>query len=155
MAIVKDSATEKESTCPKVTQNTMSDKECMATLEAEDSLAVQDFVAAQYPPVEEVVSSTIRLGRALVSGALGMRTDDPIFFETAVKLPEYVVVLQSTRKKAKTPVSAAPPNSIDSEVDGNESGNVLLSKSVTDMGVCIELPEGAIEPTTSERTSVK
>jgi len=62
----------------------LSDKECTATLDEEDSLAVQDFVAAQYPPVEEVVSSTVRLGRALVSGALGMRTDDPILFETAV-----------------------------------------------------------------------
>jgi len=60
-------------------------------------------------------------------------------------------VLQSTRKKAKAPVSAAPPNSIDSEVDVNESGDVTLSQSATDVGVCIELPEGAVEPTATER----
>jgi len=154
-AIVKNGATEKESTRSKVIPKELSDKACTATLDEEDSLAVQDFVASQFPPVEEVVSSTVRLGRALVSGALEMRTDDPIFFETAVKLPECVVVLQSSRKKAKMPVSAAPPNSIDSEVDGNESGDVVLFQSATDVGVCIELPEGAVEPTTTERISVE
>jgi len=64
---------------------------------------VQDFIAAQYPPIEETVSSAVRMGRALVSGALGMRLDDPKYFETAVKLPECTVVLQSTHRKARAP----------------------------------------------------
>jgi len=57
-----------------------------------DALAVQDFIASQYSPIEETVSSTVRMGRALVSGAFGMRTDDPKYFETAVKMPECTVV---------------------------------------------------------------
>jgi len=81
-----------------------------------------------------------------------MQTDDPKFFKAAVKLPDCVVILQSTRKKARTPISAPLPNSIDSEVNGNDSGDVLLSQSATDVGVYIELPEGSIDPTTPERT---
>jgi len=108
-------------------------------------MAIQDFIASQYPPVEETVSSTVRMGRALVSGALGMRTDDPKYFETAVKLPECTVVIQSTRRKAKAPVSGPPPNSIESERDLNESGDLHLSQSATDMGVVVELPGAIIE----------
>jgi len=106
---------------------------------------VQDFIASQYPPVEETVSSATQMGRALVSGALGMRLDDPRYFETAVKLPECTVVLQSTRKKAKAPVSAPPPNSTESERDLNESGDLQLSQSTTDLGVFVELPGTIVE----------
>jgi len=81
-----------------------------------------------------------------------MQTDDPKFFEATVKLPDCVVVLQSTRKKARTPVSAPPPNSVDYEVDGNDSCEVLLSQSATEVDVYIELPEGSIDTTTLERT---
>jgi len=140
---------------PKVTPKDVTDQECTATLEAEESLFLQIFMAAQYPQVGEIVTPTIRMGRALVSGALGMRTDDPKLFEAAVELPECVVVLQSTKRKAKTPVSAAPPNSIDSEIDGNESGDVMLSQSATHVGVYIELPEGSIDPTIPGRPRVK
>jgi len=114
--------------------------------------AVQDFIASQYPPIEETVSPAIQMGRALVSGALGMRLDDPRYFETAVKLPECTVVLQSTRKKARTPVSAPPPYSIESERDLNESGDLQLSQSTTDMGVFVELPGTIVE---SANASVK
>jgi len=41
--------------------------EPMVNIESADSLFVQEYVALQYPPVKEVVSSTVRLGRALVS----------------------------------------------------------------------------------------
>jgi len=67
----------------------------------ESSLAVQEFMAMQYPPVEELVSSPVRLGRALVSGALGMRNDDPTIFATAVRLPECTIVLHSTQSKSQ------------------------------------------------------
>jgi len=108
-------------------------------------LAIQDFIASQSPPVEETVSSTVRMGRALVYGALGMRTDDPKYFETAVKMPECTVVLQSTRRKAKAPVSAPPPNSIESDRDLNESGDLHLSQSAADVGVFVELPGAIVE----------
>jgi len=147
-AIDKERAADEVTVRPKVAQETTSEKACTATLESEDLLAAQEFIAAQYPPVGEVVSSAIRMGRALVSGALGMQTDDPKLFETAIKLPDCEVVIQSTRKKAKRPVSAAPPNSKESEVDSNESGDVQQSQSATDVGICIELPGGEIEPTT-------
>jgi len=117
----------------------------MVTPESADSLFVQEFVALQYPPVEEVVSSTVRLGRALVSGALGMRTDDPKLFKTAMQLPDCSVVIRSTKRKAKAPVSAPPPNSIDSEMDMNDSDDIQLSQSATDVGVQIELPGLGVE----------
>jgi len=117
----------------------------MVYTESADSLYVQEYMAAQYPPVEEVVSSTVRLGRALVSGALGMSTDDPKLFETAIRLPECSVVIRSTKRKARAPVSAPPPNSLDSEMDINESTDVQLSQSATDVGVQIELPGLGIE----------
>jgi len=151
-AVGKPSATDEVTARPNFTQKSITEKGCTATIKSEESLLAQNFIAAQYPPVGEEVSSTIRMGRALVSGALGMQTDDPKFFEAIVKLLYCVFVLQSTRKKARTPVSAPPPNSIDSEVDGNESGDVLLSQSATDVGVYIELPEGLIDPTTTEGT---
>jgi len=72
-------------------------------IESADSLFVQEYVALQYPPVEETVSSTVRLGRALVSGALGMRTDEPKLFETAIRLPDCSVVIRSTKKKVRAP----------------------------------------------------
>jgi len=110
-----------------------------------ESIAIQDFIASQYPPVEGVVSSTVRLGRALVSGALRRKVDDPKMFETVVNIKECKVILQSTRKKSKVPVSAAPPNSTESERDMDESGSVQLSQFPTDVGVHIGLPEGEIE----------
>jgi len=114
------------------------------------SIQAQNFIAGQYPPVEEEVSSTVRLGRALVSGALGRRNDDPKMFGVAVDMMECSVNLQTTNKKAKAPVSAAPPNSIDSEVEGGAASNdttcdVQLSQSVTDLGTQIELPGGGLE----------
>jgi len=54
-------------------------------------------------------------------------------------------VLKSTKTKAKRPVSAAPPNSMESEMDVNWSECVQLSQSATDIGVHIELPDGEIE----------
>jgi len=115
------------------------------TTESADSLFVQKYVALQYPPVEEVVSCTVRLGRALVSGALGMWTNDPKLFETAIRLPDCSVVIRSTKKKARAPVSAPPPNSIDSEMDMNDFAEIQLSQSATDVGVHIELPGLGVE----------
>jgi len=115
------------------------------TAESADSLFVQEYVAIQYPPEEEGVSSTVRLGRALVLGALGMRTDDPKLFKTALQLPDCSVVIRSTKKKAKAPVSAPSPNSINSEMDMNDSADIQLSQSATDVGVQIELPGLGVE----------
>jgi len=118
------------------------DKRPSGMVDTAESLAIQDFIAAQYPPVEEVVSSSVRLGRALVSGALGKKDDDPKIFEAAVNLAECRVMLQSTKRKSKIPVSAAPPNSTESEMDVDESGSIQLSTSATDVGVHIGLPGG-------------
>jgi len=148
----KSSAADEVLVRTNVIQKTTEDKGSTVAIESEESLVAQNFIAAQYPPVGGEVSETIRMGRALVSGALGMQTDDPKFFEATVKLSDCVVVLQLTRKKARTPVSAPPPNSIDSEVDGNDSCDVLLSQSATDVGVYIELPGGLIDTTTPEKT---
>jgi len=90
------------------------------------------------------------MGRALVLGALGMRTDDPKYFEATVKLPECTVILQSTQRKAKAPVSAPPPNSIESDRDINESGDLQLSESATDVGVFVELPGAGVESINQE-----
>jgi len=113
--------------------------------EDKESLEVQEFIAAEYPHVENSVSSTVRLGRALVSGALGRRTDDPKIFGAAVSMTECSVRIQTTRKKAKAPVSAAPPNSIDSEADTEGMGDSELSLSATDLCTQIDLPEGGTE----------
>jgi len=86
-SVVKPSKGGKGVTRPKVSQEISG-----LHTEISDALAVQDFIASQYPPIEETVSSTVRMGRELVSGALGMRTDDLKYFETAVKMPECTVV---------------------------------------------------------------
>jgi len=77
----------------------------------------------------------VKLGRSFVSGAMGRRTDDPRIFKTTVELVKCSVVLRTTKKKAKTPVSNPPPNSIDSDVKGDGSGDVHLSQSTTDTGI--------------------
>jgi len=113
--------------------------------ETAESLAIQDFIAAQYPPLEKVVSTTVRLGRELVSGALGRKVEDPKMFETVVNITDCDVVFQSTQKKSKVPVSPAPPNSMESEMDVDESCSVQLSQSAIDIGVHIGLFEGEAE----------
>jgi len=95
--------------------------------------------------MDEGVSSTVRLGRAFVSGALGRRTDDPKLFDAAVSIFECSVRLLTTARKAKTPVSAPPPNSIDSEVDRGDDNDTHLSQSATDLDVQIELPSANAE----------
>jgi len=121
------------------------EKRITTATEDQQSMDVQNFIAGQYPPIEEGVSSTVRLGRAFVSGALGRRTDDPKIFVAAVNIVECDDKLLTTNRKAKIPVSAAPPNSIDSEAecDGlshNINLDVLLSQSATDLGTHIDLP---------------
>jgi len=115
------STTDKNSTRPRAAKKA---EEANSTVAKEklDSLETQNFMAAQYPPVNEWLSSAVKLGRSLVSGALGRRTDDPRMFETAVGMVECSVVLRTTKAKAKIPVSKPPPNSIDSEVEGDTSG---------------------------------
>jgi len=145
--VAKLGASSKGMTRPKPNKKTAT-RDVRTVIDASaDSLALQEFIVMQYPPVEEVVSSTVRMGRALVSGALGMRTDDPKLFATAVRLPGCTVVLQSTKSKAKVPVYAPPPNSIESDMKINDVEDVQLSQSTTDIGVHIELPDGGIELT--------
>jgi len=141
---VTQSTGDKGSTRLRATNKAEEAKQTVST-ETLESLEIQKFIASQYPPVDEGVSSTVRLGRSLVSGAMGRRTDDPRIFETPVDLIECSVVLRTTKEKAKTPVSNPPPNSIESDVEGDGSGDVHLSQSTTDTGVCIELPGGGPE----------
>jgi len=144
-------AAEESTDAPMVTQtaaerNLASSKAVKTTEEAKstetnemvESIKIQDFMAAQYPPINEGISTTVKLGRSLVSGALGRRTDDPRMFETAVGMVECSVVLRKTKEKSKTPVSHPPPNSIDSEAEEDLSVDAQLSQSTTDTGVCIE-----------------
>jgi len=115
---------------------------------------VQEFMAAQYPPVDEGVSSTVRLGRSFVLGALGRKIEDPKMLEAAVLVTDCSVVMQSTKRKAKVPVSAPPPNSTDSEVEMEECNDTQLSQSATDVDVQIKLPEGETEIMTQGKGSV-
>jgi len=136
------------------------DKLSATATEDLQSVQAQNFIAGQYPPVEESVSSTVRLCKALVSGALGTQTDDPKIFGVAVNMIECSVKLQTTNKKAKAPVSAAPRNSIDSEAEGGMASNdttcdIQLSQSVTNLGSQTELPSGDVETEPQEKDGIK
>jgi len=52
---------------------------------------------------------------------------------------------RSTKKEAKALGYAPPPNSIDSEMDMNDSANIQLSQSATDVGVQIDSPGLGVE----------
>jgi len=139
---VPQSTGEKGSTRLRAVAKKASDRQHTASKEDKGNLDAQEYIASQYPPVDEGVSSTVRLGRSLVSGAMGRRTDDPKMFETVVELMDCSVALRTTKDIAKTPVSNPPPNSIDSDVEEDEVSDARLSQSTTDTGVHIELPEG-------------
>jgi len=52
-------------------------------------------------------------------------------------MPNCYVEMTPTRKKLKTPVSVAPPNSVESDMDGDDTGSeIRLSRS----DVHIEIP---------------
>jgi len=70
-------------------------------VETAQSLEIQNFIASQYPPIDEGLSSTVRLGRGLVSGALGKRNEDPKLFGAAVNLVECSVRIQTTKKRPR------------------------------------------------------
>jgi len=84
------------------------EKKPAESAEVAQAMYVQDFVASHYPPMDEGVSSTVRLGRAFVSGALGRRTDDPRLFEAAVNMTDCSVRFSTTKLKGKAPVTAPP-----------------------------------------------
>jgi len=132
----------------------VSEKVSEAVVEDAQSLEIQNFVASQYPVIDEGVSSTVRLGRALVSGALGKRNDDPKLLGAAINLVKCSVRIQTTQKKAKVPVSAAPPNSINSEVDCGDTCDAHLSQSATDLGTQIELPGDELEVVEPQVTKI-
>jgi len=138
--MVSQSTTDRASVRQKAVKKA-ADKIKAMSKESAQSLANQDAIASQYPPIiDESVSSTVRLGRALVSGVLGKRNEDPKIFEATVELQECSVVLHSRRRKAKAPVSAPLPNSIESDVDVEGHDEVCMSHSTTDTGVNIDLP---------------
>jgi len=145
-SVVTQSTGEKASARQRGAKKT-TERKTVDSAEVTAATYVQNFVAAQYPPMDEGVSSTVRLGRAFVSGAFGRRTDDPKLFEAAVNITECSVRLLTTNKKAKTPVSDPPPNSIDSEMDRGDISDARLSQSATDLDVQIELPNMTAEST--------
>jgi len=120
----------------------VNNKQQSVQTEDKRNLDAQEYIASQYPQVEEGVSSTVRLGRSFVSGAMGRQNDDPKMFETAVELVDCSVPSRTMDEKARIPVSNPSPNSIDSEVEEDEASDARLSQSTTDTGVHIELPEG-------------
>jgi len=130
---------------PRTTPQEINDKPVDPTIKDQENLYAQEFIALQYSAAKEGVSSTERLGLSFVSGAMGRRTDDPKMFETSVELIDCSAPFRTTKEKAQVEVSNPPPNSIDSEVEEDESRGVHLSQSTTDMGVQIELPEGNAE----------
>jgi len=143
---VARSTTDKSSTRTKAVKKNMEAKPTVVN-ETLESIEAQNFIASQYPPVDKGVLSGTRLGRSLVSGALGRCTDDPRMFDAAVGIVECSVVLRTTKVKAKAPVCKPSPNSIDSDAEEDITDDAHLSPSHTDTGVCIELPEGAAEAT--------
>jgi len=154
--ISSDTALVTQSTVPtrQKAAKKVTEKQRQTATEPTQDMDVQDFMSAQYPPVDEGVSSTVRLGRSFVSGALGRRIEDPKMLEAAVIVTDCSVVIQSTKRKAKVPVSAPPPNSIDSEVEMEEGNDTQLSQSATDVDVQIELPEGETETMIPAKGSV-
>jgi len=68
-----------------------------------------------------------------------------MMFGAAVNLPKCSVRIQTTKRKAKAPVSAAPPNSIDSEGEVEGTSDAQLSLFVTDLGTQIDLSGGGAE----------
>jgi len=145
-AVIMQSTGEKASTRQRGGKKT-AEKKTINSAKVATATYVQDFMTLQYPPMDEGVSSTVRLGRAFVSGALGRRMDDPKLFDAAVNITECSVRLLTTTRKAKTPVSAPPPNSIDSEMDKGDDNEAHLSQSATDLDVQIELPSANAECT--------
>jgi len=106
----------KGSTRSRTVPQKVSDKQTDAPIEDQGNLYAQEYIALQYSAAEGGVSSTERLGRSFVSGAMGRRTDDPKMFETSVELIDCSVPFRTTKEKAQVEVSNPPPNSIDSEV---------------------------------------
>jgi len=74
----------------------IAEKKPTESAEVAQATYMQDFVASQYPPMDGSISSTVRLGRAFVSGALGRRTDDPKLFDAAVNVTDCSVRLSTT-----------------------------------------------------------
>jgi len=140
-SVVTQSTGDRGSTRSRAVAKKASDKQQGVQTEDKDNLDAQEFIASQYPPVDEGVSSTVRLGRSFVSGAMERRSDDPKMFETAVELVDCSVPSRTTKEKAEIPVSDRPPNSIDSDVEEDDANDARLSQSTTDTGVHIELPE--------------
>jgi len=78
------------------------------------------------------------LGIAFVAPALGKKVPRVPSCRTAGSMPECCVELTSTQRKTKTPVPAAPPNSVDSIDTGSEA---RFSLSDVHVGYLIEAPE--------------
>jgi len=90
--------------------------------------------------------SEVELGIAFVASALGRVAPRVSSEQATTDMPDCYVEMTSTRKKAKTPVSVAPPNSVDSDVDRDDTGSkIRLSRS----DVHIEIPGEVREPTTN------
>jgi len=66
---VMQTAAERNPTRSKVVKKTEEAKSTGAN-EMLESLEIQNFIAAQYPLVDEGIPNTVKLGRSLVSGAL-------------------------------------------------------------------------------------
>jgi len=138
---VTQSTADRGTNCSKALVKKGNNKQQFVQTEDRGNLDAQEYIASQNPPVEESVSSTVRLGRSFVSGAMGRQNDHPKMFEMAVELVDCSVPSRTTDEKAEMPVSDPPPNSIDSEMEEDESSDAKLSQSTTDTGVHIELPE--------------
>jgi len=90
--------------------------------------------------------SNQKLGIALVTGALGKRVPKKSLDRASTGISECYVELASTQK-IKTPVSIAPPNSIES--DDLEHAEVNSEVPLSHSDVHIGLPGNALETATN------
>jgi len=91
--------------------------------------------------------SSAELGIALVASALGKKVPQKLSGRVSTGVSGCYVELASTRKKLRTPVSVAPPNSIDS--DDQEHAEVGSEVPLSHSDGHIGLPGDAIETATN------
>jgi len=86
--------------------------------------------------------SGVELGIALVASALGKVVPRASSVNVTTDMADCYVEMSSTRKKSKTPVSGAPPNSVESDVDRDDiESEIRLSRS----DVHIKIPGEMVE----------
>jgi len=85
--------------------------------------ALDEIQPRSTEPLGDVLGA--ELGIKFVASALGKAVPRTSSEDALIDMPDCYVEMTSTRKKAKMPVSVAPPNSIDSDVDRDDTGSEI------------------------------